>query len=335
VRHRQVTQLIKLTLRLVAATALVSASRPAAATLCAPARAAPGTASLPEPWRQALEALVEASAAEGQPWGCAGGVIDLVPRPDGRGATLVVTAEDGHRILREVTLPDEVVPLGEALLSRPLPSRPPTAPPPTAPPPPSGPPGEERLATRVDAGPLAGPAGPPRALVGAVLGPRYGGKSDVVWGSVTAGLVIPFGAWGAGVWGRYDGLPASFDAAGGPMREGCIGASASRTFALGPVELRAAVLPSIAVVSRSHGIPRGMPLAKPVDDETGIDGRIGAGFTTVIPFTSVLRGVVALDAEVAPAQIAGDSHGHDPDAPMSSLPAYTVGLGLGLELAVR
>jgi hypothetical protein len=70
-------------------------------------------------------------------------------------------------------------------------------------------------------------------------------------------------------------------------------------------------------------------------DETRVDGRIGVEARGVLPLTSLLRVVAALDAELAPRGIGGDDHamgGHDRP---SAFPAYTIGLGVGMEVAIR
>jgi hypothetical protein len=293
-------------------------------------------AALAQPWRSAVEALVTSTAAEGQPWSCAGGEVSLIVH-DG-GATLVVADADGHTITREVALPDEIEPLGEALLAKPgvgpvLPGGAPRSP---------GVPSADsrQLLGVVEQGsagidPSAAPAPPPgppalsdpRVLVSAMIAPRYAGGSNLVWGGVEARGSVPFGRWAGGLWFRYDGIDASLGGNAPAMREACIGAAVSRSFGVGPLELRASLRPSVAIVMRSFD-PDQQPV---VPDTTHTDFRLGAGADAVIPITSRFRAVVAFDAELAPQEL-GDGDHHKDEL---RFPGYTLGLGVGMELAIR
>lgn len=276
--------------------------------LCTPARLGSHVATQPEAWRQAAVALIESTATPGAPWSCGGGEVDLVATPDG--ATLTVTTPDGETIIRAISWPDEVQPLGEALLARPLP--PPAEAPKVAKPEPPPEVASPRLA-------------PPRVLVSATIAPRYAGGAKLVWGGVAAGVALPFGRWGGGVWLRYDGLVARLDDHAPPMREVCVGASAFRSFAVGPIELRAALRPSLGVVTESddHGDR----------DDTRFDFRIGAEMATIIPITKRFRALIALDGEISPRELARKPP--PPHTPDRSFPSFTVGLGVGVEVAFR
>jgi hypothetical protein len=266
----------------------------------------------PEAWRHAVDALLRSTGEDGLPWSCGGGEVDLVVRPDG--ATLTVTDARGHAVSREVTTPDDVQPLGEALLARPLP------PPPAA--------DEPKPAPALDApGPRAEDAGPdPRVLVSAVIAPRFAGKTNLLWGGAAVGAAIPFGPWGAGLWFRYDGPVASFEGPQPAMHEVAIGATAFRGFGVGPVTLRAAFKPSVGIVLRAH--------EHSPDSDTHFTPRLGAEGQVVIPINRIFRGVVGLDAELAPLDIADRAPATMMDrAPR--YPAYTLGLSAGLEVAVR
>jgi len=296
------------TVGMVTATALALSASVAWAGPCRAARTGPGVDGQPDPWRQAVAALIAASADEGQPWGCSGGVILLVAHDTG--ATLTIVSDDGHATVREVTMPDDVLPLGQALLARPLP---PAAPPTAVAPPPDQ--------------PSSGALPPPRVLIDALIVPRYAGRSNVILGGVSAGAAIPFGPWFGGVWLRYDALSVSLSPQGGPLTEVCFGAAGGRSFMLGPIELRGSVVPSVAVVTRDTG--------KPGDGETHVDGRIGLDARGVIPITPLVRAIVALDGEIAPREFGDDMRPRHDDDRFSPFPAYTLGLGVGVELAPR
>lgn len=310
------------------AAAVASQALPAAAVACTSARPGATVASLPEPWRGAIETLLQASATEGKVWSCTGGVIDLTLR-DG-GATLTVVSADGRSVSREVDAPDDVAPLGEALLAQPAPMAQPV--PTGARPDATAAQGPKDSASAVKLPSAAEELPAPRVLVSALFAPRYAGGSNLVWGGATAGVAVPFGPWLAGAWIRYDGPSASLEKhGGGPINELCVGAAVGRSFKLAPLELRATALASAAVVTRSNG-----PMEP---DETHLDGRFGAEARGVIPITSLLRAVVALDAEIAPARLGGEPHSGSMDSMdkerRTAFPAYTLGLGVGVEIAPR
>lgn len=226
---------------------------------------------------------------------------------------------------RPVDAPNDVVPLGQALLAVPLAPAPPIAQIP--PPEPAAP--ERPLAT-----PASPREPPPRVLVAALVTPRYAGKTGLFWLGAGLDAAIPFGAWSVGGWGRVDAIRLDHSDPGTDLDEGCVGLSVGRDFALGHVGARASVRPSLAVVSAENG--------PSTDGQTEVFGRIGAELRLLIPFTRALRGVVALDGELSPSVLdtprSGSRGGDaaDPDAnPAIPFPGYTVGLGLGVELAIR
>jgi len=101
---------------------------------------------------------------------------------------------------------------------------------------------------------------------------------------------------------------------------------------LAPVELRASFVPSFAVVTRFVG------RSDDDDDdehETRVMGRLGLDARGVVPITSLLRAVVALDAEIAPAGFGSERYPRHDDDRFSAFPSYTLGLGVGVELAPR
>lgn len=310
----------------VAALAPVSAAAspeaPAAADACRAPRVGLSAPMQPEPWRSAVEALVREASVPGRPWSCPGGGVDVVAHAGG--ATLVVTTDDGRSASREVASPDEVVPLGEALLSKPIP----------APPAPPAPARVEPAATASAANerpvPDATEHDAPRALVSLLVAPRYAGPTKIVWGGVTATAAVPFGRWVAGAWGRYDALTAPLESTTDTINEFCVGATAGRSFPVRGVDLRASLVPSIAVVTSSLGVTHG--------EETRVDGRIGLEARGALGLSKLLRAVVALDAELAPRELGSDGQRPTTDkdhAVPGGYPAFTLGLGLGMELTPR
>lgn len=286
------------------------ASNPA----CALPRLGPSVAAASEPWRRAVETLRREAATAGQPWSCPGGALDLVEREGG--ARLTVTGDDGRTFSREVSSPDDIVPLGEAMLARPAPLL--AVPSPAAPP-------RDLVAPPVPVDALP----PPRILVSALVAPRYAGGAKVVLGGITAAAFMPFGPWFGGAWLRYDALSVHLEEHGSHLSEVCVGAAGGRSLALGPVELRASALASVAIVTRPGG--------RMAPDETHVSGRFGLDARGVIPITSLLRAVVALDAELDPRELTADTHarwGVKEPTP-APFPGYTLGAGVGMEIALR
>src|SRR5262245_52656980 len=85
---------------------------------CHPAHAEGDVDGLPLPWREALDALVLATADASQPWGCPNAALAL--DVDDAGATLRVTRVGTDPLERRLASPDDVVPLGKAVLAQPL-----------------------------------------------------------------------------------------------------------------------------------------------------------------------------------------------------------------------
>lgn len=298
------------------------AAEPEGALACRAPRAALGVDAQPAAWRAAVDALVRELGTPGKPWSCPGGSIDLAAHAEG--ATLVAVTADGRSISREVASPDEVVPLGEALFAQPMPAPPPPAAEPPAPPAPPPPAANE---------PANEP--PPRALVSLTLGPRLGVPTKALWGSAALTAVLPFSGFTVGAFGRVDALATQLDGAPAPpLTTLAIGLTAGRAFDVGhDVELRASVAPALAVVTAKG------------PDETRIDGRIGVELRAARRLTSLFRGVLALDADLAPRELGaeptktqqrtdGDADHTHQDVP-ARFPAFTVGLGLGVEVTPR
>jgi hypothetical protein len=290
----------------------------------------PGVAAQAAPWREAVEALVRELATPGQPWSCPGGRVDLMSR-DGR-ATLVVGTDDGRTIAREVDTPDEVLPLGQALFAQPIPTPPPPPPAPSLSPSPA-PAVSPSPSPSLSLSPSPPPDAPPRALVSLTLGARVAGPSPLLLGTASLTAVVPFAGFTAGAFARVDAPSAALDGAPGSMTGVGLGLTAGRAFPIGQrFELRASLLPSLAFVTAG----------KPTD-ESRLDGRIGAELRGALTLSRLFRGVVALDADLAPRELGGggaatktrDDDAREHEGPVQRFPAYTVGLGLGVEVTPR
>lgn len=301
------------------------ASRAAGASPCVPVRAAADPATLPAPWRAALDALIAATAAEGLPWSCPGGTIALSLAAGDASGALTVTDATGHATTRPVASPAEVGPTGKALLAA-LPVVAKEAPvaakeAPIAP-----------AAPGIDAPPreverAAPPAREARLVVGLMVGPRVSGPDTTAWMSGALRGAIPFGPWWVGLWTRVDfpiaatrPPPAWFS-----MSAVSLGLRGGRSFSIGPLALEASFLPSVAVVAMEETRNE----AKKHPEGARIALRIGAELASTVPINAWLRGRVALDGEVAPAESSLIFEG------FPRVPRYTLGLSLGLEALIQ
>lgn len=302
---------------------------PRAAIACDGARAGAMAEEAPASFREAVGALLASTREPGAPWGCVASTVDVVARPGG--LSLAVVAADGRRVEREVESADEIVPLGQALLAMPLP------------------PIAELPLSVVDPGPATGTAPiaedairapvaeaderDPRVRVGVVAAPRYAGSADVTWGGVAIDAAIPFGGWAFGVYGRADALIIDAPRDNPTLTEIAAGLEIRRGWEIGPVILEPAVRPSIALLSRDEGQDGG---------DTQLNARIGGAVRLIVPFSSTIRGVALADAEIAPGELDGGRGGGGGNGPDNdgqprkpSFPSYTLGLGLGVEIAIR
>src|SRR5512135_3352401 len=80
--------------------ALLGPAEGAFAQTCARAQEGPTVMLQPPEWRAAVDALRDATTETTQPWGCAGGIIDLVAHEGG--ATLMIRDAEGNMVSREV-----------------------------------------------------------------------------------------------------------------------------------------------------------------------------------------------------------------------------------------
>jgi hypothetical protein len=329
---------------MIVATALLARTSPAHA--CAPARLGPEAASLPLPWRQALDALVAATTDEGQPWSCPDARVSLTLHGDVAFAELVVEDVRGgvpRLRRRRVASPADVVPLGEAMLAKV------SVPEPTEPSAPPVPPVEvggpalspPRSPANDNAGPgPTAPMGspiPPRQgaelYLGLLAGPRFSAPLQTVWMAASIRAVVALESWSAGLWGRYNGPVAILHLDPKPpqfsMSEMTFGLTGGYKLIKSPVELTASLEPIVAVVIMSSLRPGN----DEEDSDAKVDFRLGGRLGLAVPMTSRLRLLVAFDGEAAPGAL-GSEHSRWVDRRLQlPMPAYTVGLSVGMEVA--
>lgn len=283
---------------------------------CQAAVEAAGARTAPEPWRSAVQQLVRSTAEPGHPWSCGGGVVDL--RVQGDAAELVVARQGEAAVARRVATPDDVVPLGQALLAMPReapapqPAPPITPPTDPAPPPATSPPTDRAPAS-------------PRLVVSAQASPRYAGGAGIalLGGGASAG--VPLGPWLPAVWARYDVSPLHHRKQAG-LDELCVGAALSRTLSASWLELRAGVTVSAAVMQRD------VPQSR--DDETRVDARIGLLGAVAIPIHGAVRALASVDAELAPGRARDEAPTNAAGVSGVAFPHYTLGGALGVELSL-
>lgn len=295
---------------------------------CMSARAGAHVAAQPEAWRLAVEALLASTASPGQPWSCVGGEVDLVVGTSS--TTLTVVDAQGNAVSREIASPDDVAPLGEALLSKPVVEPEMTTPLP-----------KQEAKQEAKQEPDSTSLRDPRVLVAATAGPRYAGPAHFMWGSFGVLAAVPFRPWGGGIWIRYDGFSTTLDKPLPAIRDLCIGAAGYWSTTVGRVEIRPVLRPSLVVVTRrivlnndGPSLPDGPPRPPLVRDETEFDFRVGAEAQVVIGLTKKFRAVLGLDAEVSPGELVSTFEPHRTGDLKSRIPAYTMGLSVGIEVAV-
>lgn len=241
---------------------------------------------------------------------------------------LTVTDVKGRVTTRPVTSPEDVGPTGKALLASPRDATPvidveaspaPAPPRVIAPAPVVVAPraGEPRLPPPPDA----------RLVLSPAIGVRVSGPDTTAWMSASLRGAIPVDPWAVGIWARLD-LPVASTFQAPPyfsMSSVSIGLSGGRTFPLGPIALEALFLPSVAVVSMEE--ERDETVQHP--EGARVELRVGAEVAATARINGWLRGRVAIDGEIAPANALLIAEG------FPRVPRYTLGLALGLEAVVH
>lgn len=291
---------------------------------CPPARVDPSATAatdarpLPAAWQSALDRLIASTSEPGHPWSCAGGRLALELTP--AGAVLHVTRDGEVVVRRSVTTPDDVVPLGEALLAMPL------APPSTAEPPPPAPslapivvpPALGSPADRTAAIPR--PVAPPRILLGGGVDGRVVGSSGAGWVGPTLSAAVPMGRWLPGISLRQQ---SPIFVEGPPIDELSFALALQRRFPVSRFELRTGVALRGAVVLRD--------LPRPQGSQSQLQGRAGVLGAIAIPIARWGNLVIGADADV----VGLSRSSADPAATsvaVQRFPTFTVGGSLGLEV---
>lgn len=283
---------------------------------CCVAARADNLDKLKDPWRSELAALVSATRDASQPWGCPAAHLTLDVETDD--AVLRVRRDGAAPMARRITHPGDLVSLGKAMLARPLPPQARLEP------------TELPYLPALDATPDASHLDePPRAFVQGAADVRYAGVSELVSAGALLRGELPIDRWAASVGVRYGEL---------------VGDLGARHLDLGYSELAVMGGVGYAVVDEPRlivGLKGGLAVVDmevqtdPSSDnevESGaVDGRLGAELRLSIPVWSVLRLHIAADAELSPASVASERR-IEPELP--PMPAYTIGLGLGVEVAV-
>jgi len=314
------------------------ASAPARAA-CSPARASSKVASLPPAWRTALDDLVSSTAEPGHPWSCAGGTIEL--SLDSNGAVLRVARANEPAVERGAATPDDVLPLGQALLATPLPSAssadellalapaltPLEVKPAPKPPPPAAPqsavvPKQARPRPTTGVAPTASSKPARRLLLSAGADARYVGGSDAAWlgPTLSAGLVM--GRWLPSISFREQ---TAVVANGAGLQELSVAVTVQSRFELSPFELRA------GLALRGAAVLRDLP--RPLGEQSRLEGRIGAVMSFVVPLFRCGNLVLSADGDlVGVSRETAEPATATSDTAPTPFPTFTLGGSIGLEV---
>lgn len=315
----------------IAAAAAVSISAASPARACERSRLAVDPSTLPSEWARALTALDRAVDAPLQLWSCSGAVLDL-HLDRGGGAELRVERRDGTIVERHVPSPDDLVPTGEAVLA--------TLPDSTTS---SADPGDATTddldrgrafapSIAIDPTPSARDASSnarTKIAIDALVVADIAGPTPLVLSGATLHAAVLRGAWGGGVWARYEVQAADFDrrTANATVSAVTLGLSARRRLVESAVEVSLGFDPSVDFVFRDG------PVAPDSLERDRTQLRLGGDARLLVPVDPRWRFLVQISGEGAPDLDFDDDHAHK-DATArtrSPLPQYCAGLSLGLE----
>ena len=289
-----------------------------AAAVCEPARPMGNLTSLPETWRNELNALVSATADEGQPWGCPGALVAL--SLDDEGATLHVDRRGAQTMARHVASPLEVVPMGKAMLAQTVAAAPPPEPDGRA----------ERILEKVAADAVAHEPQPARGYVDASGTVRYLGNSRLLVAGGGVRGTLPVDDFRVALAARYTELVNALGFADADPGLSTLAVSGIVGYQLvdDPVQLTVGSSGTVALVSQAAEGPDPEGDADDAERST-VDGRMGTEVRLAIPLVSIVDFLVSLDAELAPGSI---DRVLDPILP--AVPAYTVGMNAGVQVRI-
>lgn len=272
-------------------------------------------------WQASLDALVQSTSEPGHPWSCAGGTITL--ELGERDAILTVSRPGEATVRRHVSEPDDVVPLGQALLATPLPPAPP-APPPPAPPPPASPVLEP---TPRDALVAATPHEDPRLFVGGGFDGRGVGGSGVPYAGIAANAGVPMGHWLPTLSLRQQ---SALFSDGPGLDEFSVAIAVQYRWPIRVVELRVGPAIRGAAVIRDF--------ARPYGEQGQLQARAGGVFSVVFPVVRAASLVAWLDGDGVvlsrdTSNMPAMTNVSARDTP-KSFPTFTLGGGLGVEVGL-
>ncbi len=291
--------------------ALLVVATPARAD-CLPAHSDAAVEKLPEAWRVAVDQLIRSTAEPGHPWSCVGGKVALTL--DASGATLRVALEGEEAVSRQVTSPEDVVPLGQALLAVPLtppaevsrPSAPETSKPPAP---------ATLAAVEAPSMPVVTSRPQPRLLLGGGVDARRVGNARATWVGPVVSAAVPMGSrWLPSISLRQQ---SSVGSGRGGINELSAAVAVQARLDLSPVEWRVGLAVRVAAVERQLPDRQG--------EQGRREGRVGAITSLVIPVFRRVSVVVAADVELV-------ALSHEQLAPSATLgeaprpfPGYTAG----------
>lgn len=211
-------------------------------------------------WQAALDALVQSTSEPGHPWSCAGGTISVeVGESD---VELSVTRPGESVVRRRVSEPDDLVPLGQALLAAPLP----------APPPPPAPSPKLELSPARDAVVAPAPRKDPRLFVGGGFDGRGVGGSGVPYAGIAANASVPMGHWLPTLSLRQQ---SALFSDGPGLDEFSVAIAVQYRLPISAVELR------IGPAIRGAAVIRDFP--RPYGEQGQLQARAGGVFSIVFP----------------------------------------------------
>lgn len=303
----------------------------AAADPCPPARVDPAMSAPPRAWQTALDELVAASADASQPWGCPDSQVSLELPEDRRYALLSVAGPDGRTAERLVGSPADLVPAGKALLARVDPAVESSAPEsrrPTAFAQPPAPAPDQVTLRAEDDG--------PRAYFDGQATSHYVGATDGIMVGGALRATLPVHPWMAGLFGRYEGLVHSFSSGLDELAVDALAVGLYGGYRLvdAPARLDVGLTGSLVILNMDGEIAGPGGVDEQEAEKGAADARLGTELRLGVPLSPSWHALAAVDAELAPGALGGEED-RVLDPLLPPMPAYAVGLSVGVEGALR